>query len=148
METLMAEDTALLQGKVAKILTEREVVINIGSTQGVKKGMRFAILAPTPEEILDPETDEVLDVVDRTKVLVQATEVRDKITICSTYRTINIPGGAFSAGSIALGLFDPPRKVFETLRIEDSSLPAPLSPDESYVKIGDRVKQVEEPSNA
>src|SRR6266516_7397757 len=116
METLMAEDTALLQWKVAKILTEREVVINIGSTQGVKKGMRFAILAPTPEEILDPETDEVLDVVDRTKVLVQATEVRDKITICSTYRTINIPGGAFSAGSIALGLFDPPRKVFEILR--------------------------------
>src|SRR5437870_12957166 len=92
----MAKDTPLLQGKVAKILTEREVVINIGSAQGVKKGMRFAILAPTPEEIHDPETGEVLDVVDRTKVLVQATEVRERITICSTYRTIKIPGGALS----------------------------------------------------
>ncbi len=144
----MAEDTDLLQGKVAKILNEREVVINIGKKRGVKKGMRFAILAPTPEEILDPETGEKLDVVDRPKVLVQATEVREKITICSTYRTIKIPGGAYSVGSVALGLFDPPRSVFETLRIEDSSLPAPLSPDESYVKIGDRVKQVEDPSNA
>ena len=138
----MGKDTHLLQGKVAKILTEREVVINIGSAQGVMKGMRFAILAPTPEEILDPETGEVLDAVDRTKVLVQATEVREKITICSTYRIIKRPGGAFSSGYYMKRLFDPPEEIPETLRIEDSSLPAPLSPEESYVKIGDRVKQV------
>jgi len=145
----MAEDTPLLQGKVAKILTEREVVINIGSAQGVKKGMRFAILAPTPEEVLDPETGEVLDVVDRTKVLVQATEVREKITICSTYRTTKISGGAFGISTSSINkLFEPPREIPETLRIEDSSLPAPLSPEESYVKIGDRVKQVEEPNRA
>ena len=144
----MAKDTPLLQGKVAKILTEREVVINIGSAQGVKKGMRFAILAPTPEEVLDPETGEVLDVVDRTKVLVQATEVREKITICSTYRTTKISGGALSTTYSLSRLFDPPREIPETLRIEDSSLPAPLSPEESYVKIGDRVKQVEEPDRA
>jgi hypothetical protein len=142
----MAEDTALLQGKVAKILTEREVVINIGRMQGVKKGMRFAILSPTPEEISDPETGEVLDIVDRTKVLVQATEVREKVTICSTYRTIKISGGAFSTAHYFNRLFDPPQEVPETLRFEDSSLPAPLPPEESYVKIGDRVKQVEEPS--
>ena len=140
----MAEDMALLQGKVAKILTEREVVINIGKTHGVKKGMRFAILAPTPEEISDPETGEVLDVVDRPKVLVQATEVRERITICSTYRTTTIAGGAFSVSYSFSRLFDPPRDIPETLRIADSSLPAPLSPEESYVKIGDRVKQVEE----
>ena len=144
----MAKDTPLLQGKVAKILTEREVVINIGSAQGVKKGMRFAILAPTPEEVLDPETGEVLDVVDRTKVLVQATEVREKITICSTYRTTKVSGGALSTAYSLGRLFDPPREIPETLRIEDSSLPAPLSPEESYVKIGDRVKQVEEPNRA
>lgn len=140
----MNEDIALLQGKVAKILTEREVVINIGKTHGVKKGMKFAILAPTPEEITDPETGELLDVVDRPKVLVQATEVREKITICSTYRTTTIPGGAFNMGYSAMRLFEPPREVSETLRIDDSSLPAPLSPEESYVKVGDRVRQVEE----
>ena len=144
----MAKDIPLLQGKVAKILTEREVVINIGSVQGVKKGMRFAILAPTPEEVLDPETGEVLDVVDRTKVLVQATEVREKITICSTYRTTKISGGTLSAAYAFSRYFDPPQEIPETLRTEDSSLPAPLSPEESYVKIGDRVKQVEEPSRA
>jgi len=142
----MAEDSPLLQGKVAKILTEREVVINIGRAQGVTKGMRFAILAPTPEEIFDPETSEVLDVVDRTKVLVQATEVRERVTICSTYRTTKISGGAFSSASSLSRLFDLPQEIPETLRIKDSSLPAPLAPEESYVKIGDRVKQMEEPN--
>jgi hypothetical protein len=144
----MAKDIPLLQGKVAKILTEREVVINIGSAQGVKRGMRFAILASTPEEVLDPETGEVLDIVDRTKVLVQATEVREKITICSTYRTTRIPGGALSTSNAFNRLFEPSREIPDTLRIEDSSIPAPLSPEESYVKIGDRVKQVEEPNRA
>ncbi len=144
----MAKDTPLLEGKVAKILSEREVVINIGSAQGVKKGMRFKILAPTPEEIPDPETGEILDIVDREKVFVQATEVRERITICSTYRTIKIPAGAFNTAYSFSRLFDPPQEVPETLRIEDSLLPAPLSPEESYVKIGDRVKQVEDPSRA
>jgi hypothetical protein len=114
--------------------------------QGVKRGMRFAILASTPEEVLDPETGEVLDIVDRTKVLVQATEVREKITICSTYRTTRISGGALSTSNAFSRLFEPSREIPETLRIEDSSIPAPLSPEESYVKIGDRVKQVEEPN--
>ncbi len=136
----MSEDTAMLQGKVAKILNEREVVINIGKMHGVQKGMKFAILAPTPEEICDPETGELLDVVDRPKVTVQATEVREKITICSTYKTRTIGGGFYSPLS---GLFDPPRRIPETLSVKDSSLPAPLSPEDSYVKAGDRVKQVE-----
>jgi hypothetical protein len=144
MEIFMAEDIPLLQGKVAKILNEREVAINIGRKHGVAKGMRFAILAPTPEEISDPETGEVLDVIDRTKVLVQATEVREKVTICSTYRTTKIPAGAFNISYEMGRLLEPPREIPETLRIEDASLPAPLSPEESYVKIGDRVKQVEE----
>lgn len=138
----MAEDTALLQGKVAKILNEREVAINLGQSQGVKKGMRFAILAPTPEEIRDPETNELLDIVDRAKVFVRATEVREKITICSTYRTIKPAGGRFGSALDFGRLFDRPKEVPETLRVDDSSQPAPLSPEESYVKIGDRVKQV------
>jgi hypothetical protein len=136
----MAEE--MLQGKVAKVLNEREVAINIGQAQGVRKGMRFAILAATPEEISDPDTGEALDIVDRTKVLVEATEVRPKITICSTFRTTTIPGGGFATGYALSRLFAQPQEVFETLRAKDSSLPLPLSPEESYVKIGDRVKQV------
>jgi hypothetical protein len=34
-----------IRGKVAQILNEREVVINIGKDAGVKIGMKFKILA-------------------------------------------------------------------------------------------------------
>lgn len=139
----MAKYAALLQGKVAKILNERDVVINIGRVQGVKKGMKFAILAPTPEEISDPETGELLDTVDRTKALIQVTEVRERITICSTYKTSKISSGIFSAFYSLSRHHDPLQETPDGL--EDFSLPALLSSEESYIKRGDQVKQVEEP---
>lgn len=139
----MDKDDSLIYGKVAAILNEREVVINIGSDQGVKKGMKFAILAATPEQIIDPDTGLVLDIVDRTKVFVQATEVREKIAICSTFRTTRTTGGALSTVYSFNRMFEASREIPETLRIQDSSRPKPLDPEESYVKRGDRVKQVE-----
>ncbi len=139
----MTKDAALLQGQVAKILNERDIVINLGRIQGVKKGMKFAIVASTPEEIFDPKTGEVLDAVDQLKALVQATEVRERITICSTYKTPKISGGIFGALYSFSKLYNSPQEVSETM--EDFSLPALLSSDENYIKRGDPVKQVEEP---
>ena len=123
-----------LQGSVAQIINARELAINIGKNHGVKKGMIFAILAPTILEIHDPESGELLDTMDREKVKVKADEVRPKITICKTYHKKYTSGGAFY-----LGLMDPPREVVETLKADDESYPEPLSEEESYVKIGDRV---------
>jgi hypothetical protein len=142
----MDAENHLLEGKVAQIVSEREIAINIGRAHGVKRGMRFAILAATPQEVRDPDTDELLDTLDRVKVTVEATEVREKIKICSTYKTKRIPGGAFY--SFAYQMTEPPRVVPETLRVEDSELPAPLDPDQSYVKIGDRVRQVIDPATS
>lgn len=142
----MAKDVTLLHGQVADILNERDVVINIGRIQGVKKGMRFAIVASTPKEISDPETDEVLDVVDQLKALVQATEVRERITICSTYKAPRLSGGIFSALYSFSRRSDSPQEVSDSL--EDFSLPALLSSEESYIKRGDPVKQVEDPGRA
>lgn len=90
----MSEEKPRLEGKVAQIVSEREIAINIGSLQGVEKGMKFAVLAPSPQEVKDPETGELLDVIDREKIRVEATEVRERITICATYRTRYIPGSA------------------------------------------------------
>ncbi len=139
-----------LEGKVAQILNEREIAITIGKKHGVAKGMRFAVLAATPQEIRDPDTNEVLDTLDREKVEVEATDVRDRITVCSTFRTTYIPGGLFSQPMLSTivlqNAFAPPREMPETLRIQDSSLPAPLDPEESFVKIGDRVREIAVPS--
>jgi hypothetical protein len=152
MEKVMSSKKSgnVLQGRVAQILNERELVINIGQEKGVKIGMKFAVLAETPIEIHDPETGDVLDVLDREKVRVEAAEVRPKITVCRTYVTRVIPGGTLYSGGLISGMtamseaLSPPRKVVETLRAKDKSLPPPLSPEESYVKINDRVIQIKE----
>lgn len=129
-----------LEGKVAQVLNERELVINIGSEQGVSRGMRFVVLAPTVE-IKDPDTHEILDTLDREKVRVQATDVRRRVTVCATYETTSSGGGSF------IGMFEPRREVTKTLKSSDAL--QPLSPFDSYIAAGDRVRQlVQEPSPA
>jgi hypothetical protein len=125
-----------IQGKVAGILTERELVINIGASHGVREGMKFKILANQPYEVRDPETNEKLGVVDREKVRVIATQVLEKFSICKTYRKRLTPGIGFPNFAYLLASS---REVDETLKVQDSSLPSPLSEEESYVKVGDRV---------
>ncbi len=133
-----------ISGLVAQILNERELVINVGSTSGVKVGTTFAVLAQSPLEITDPVSKQVLGTIDREKVRVRAMDVQAKITICRTYRTFKTPAGPLFYPLGRLGLGDPPKEIPETLRASESSLPKPLSPEESYVQIKDRVVEVTE----
>lgn len=127
-----------LQGRVAKILNARELVINIGQEHGVMKGMIFAVLEESPLTIQDPSTGEVLGELDREKVRVKATEILPRMTVCKTYRQVG--------GSIDWRLFEqmgvntrrePP--IIETLKDDAKSYPEPLSPAQSFVSINDRV---------
>lgn len=131
-----------LEGRVASILNARELVVNIGADAGVTQGQGFAVLAATPMEIRDPDSDEVLDTIDREKVRVEAHDVRPRIAICRTYRMRGGALGALGFPSSEL-LQAMSRPVAETLRVEDSSIPPPLSEEESYVKINDRVVAVD-----
>lgn len=130
-----------LEGRVATILNARELVINIGCDMGVEEGQVFAVLADKPVEVRDPRTQEVLDSIDREKTRVKATEVRERITICRTYRGV----GGFGPVNLAeamrrfSGQFEP-----ETLRATDNDKLPPLSEAESYVKINDRVVAVDD----
>jgi len=133
-----------LEGRVAQILNERELAINIGSNHGAQLGMKFAILSESPLEVKDPQTKETLDIIDREKVRVVVSEIRPKISICKTYRVRKFGGGLSANFSLMKSLLEPAREVKETLKAEDASLPQPLSPEESYVKINDRVVLIEE----
>lgn len=133
----------MIEGKVAGVLNERELVINIGSLQGVKRGMKFKVLASEPLVIYDPETGEKLGMLDREKVRVAAVEVHKRFSICRTYRTRKVGGNSLYAATL-LKQLAPPREEPETLKAYDSAYPPPLSEAESYVKRGDRVVQIEE----
>lgn len=129
-----------LEGKVAKIISVREVAINLGAEAGVKAGMIFAILSKSPLPIKDPDTGEALGQFDREKVRVRAEEVHRKFSVCRTYEAEPFPFLSRYVGAALPELGRPPR----SLKIEDSEeLPAPLPEEQSYVKVGDRVRLVE-----
>jgi hypothetical protein len=132
-----------LEGKVAAIVSVREVAINLGDRDHVEPGMIFAILADVPLRVEDPDTRELLAEIERYKVKVKVTEVLERLSICRTYETYET-GGMFpsSFASLIAGMSGPATRHVRTLKIEDSELPPPLSEEESYVKVGDRVRQV------
>ena len=46
--------------KIAKIIDRFKVVMNAGSNQKISKGQKFLIYELSDEEIIDPDTGEVL----------------------------------------------------------------------------------------
>ena len=134
-----------LRGKVARILDSRNLVINIGSQQGVIIGMYFDVMDPKGEDIRDPNTNEILGSIERPKVRIRITDVQDKLSVASTYekKKVNIGG---RGGVIPLGFAEylmPPKWVtkYETLKTDEKTW-EDLNEEESYVKIGDPVCQV------
>lgn len=128
-------ETARIRGKVAAILSRRELVLNVGEEAGVTEGMRFVILNSKGVDVKDPDTGDVLGSVEVPKTLVKIVRVDGpRLSVGRTFRTIAGSPGLFSATSMLAGR--PDRK--ETLEIEEgSSLKAELPDYQSYVKPGD-----------
>ena len=138
--------TAPIRAKVARVLNSREIVINVGSTNGVAVGMRFDVVDPKGEDIRDPDTDEVLGSIDRPKVRVRITKVKEKLSLAATQekrgkRRWSIIDRRFQP------LLMPPKWItkYETLKRGEQTLDE-LDEQESLVEIGDPVVQIIEGS--
>ena len=136
--------TEPIRGKVARILNTREVALNIGSKHGVRLGMLFDIMIPGSYNISDPDTGDVLGSLDRPKTRVKVIQIKDSLSLATTYRktSVNVGGQGF----LAKRMFEPPRWIttYETLKTNESIeyRADPLSEEDSYVSIGDPVVQV------
>ena len=137
----------LIEGKVARILNSRELVINRGSAHGVETGMIFEVLDPMGSEIQDPDTGEVIGSVHRPKVPVKVLVVEENLAVASTYRTrTKNVGGDDYLSLWALGsrrqLQQPPKwvEVPETFKSNEAAWES-IRESESYVKVGDPVRQ-------
>lgn len=146
--------TERIQGKVAKVTSDRELIINRGREHGVTKGTYFYI-KDEPLEITDPDSGKPIGTVSPIKVVVQAEEIADKFCIARTFRTSRvkisdeIKGGSLY-GAISTGRLDnwlqPPKPAqfetkIETLRY-DPKKGKQISSGESVVKIGDLAESV------
>ncbi len=131
-----------IRGKIAKILTSREVALNIGKNQGVEVGMLFDILFEV--DVTDPDTGAELGAVELPKTRVKITRISDKVAVASTYRTRRVNVGG--SGTVLSAMFQPPKWETrrETLRVRESFEPIGdhLDEENSYVAVGDPVVQV------
>ncbi len=137
----MTTEVRLIRGKVARILTSREVALNIGRKDGVDLDMLFDILDPNAQDIEDPDTHETIGSIYRPKVRVRITTVEERISVASTYKSkrTNIGGAGIGVSSWG-SLFDPPKWVnkYETLRTKEGTWEH-LDEEDSYVATGDPV---------
>lgn len=136
-----------IEGKVAAILNERDLVLNKGSESGVTEGMKFKVTKPVLQ-VKDPDTDDDLGTVAREKIRVRIVEVEPKFSIGKTYETyvVNVGEGAASMLMVAFGRTAPRQEVtrVRTLRIDDSVRLAPMGEGDSFVEVGDQVVQLED----
>lgn len=131
-----------IRGKVAQILTSRELVINRGSGHGVEIGMQFAVLNERGADIVDPDTGESLGSIDVPKVLVKIVRISEKLAVASTFRKFETAAGPLAGFSAFANLSRPSEIYVETLRTDESTYNEELDPEDSFVHIADPVVQV------
>ena len=144
-----------IQGKVARVTSDRELIINRGTEHGVKPDMYFYI-KDDPIEVTDPDSGEVIGNVTPIKVVVKVHEVADKFLIARTFRSRKIlveearPGGSLYNSVVGAGRLDnflqPPRPAqydtqIETLRL-DRKKGEYISESDSVVQVGDAAESV------
>jgi hypothetical protein len=130
-----------IEGKVAQVLSTRELVINRGSADGVTTGMEFEVLDPAGNDIRDPDTLEVIGSVHRPKLPVKVYLVQEKLSVARTYR--RRPPRGFTIPNLLVGSAGGP----ETFKTRDASW-QPITEEESFVKVGDPVREIVVPDEA
>lgn len=139
----------IIEGKVARLLTERDLVINRGKANGVTVGMRFKILNQNGRAIRDPDSQEIIGSVEIVKVVVKVVEVQENLCVARTFKTIrvegtgllgNLMGTSGTGGLSSMGTTGSTR--IETLRSTEKFLDQEISETESYVRTGDPAVQV------
>jgi hypothetical protein len=134
-----------LRGAVAALLTGRELVINLGSEQGVVAGMKFAVLNRQGIDIKDPETEEPIGSVEVPKVIVEVARVEPRLSVARTFKKRQVNVGGKGLGALGMtNLFEPPKWVdeWESLRTDQKPQIKELPESASYVERGDPVVQV------
>ena len=74
-----------IEGKVAKVLNSRELVFNKGASDGVETGMKFHVQGMI--DIVDPDSQEDLGSLARSKLEVEVVEVEPRFAIARSFET-------------------------------------------------------------
>lgn len=122
----------MITGKVAAIVDDSSVVINVGEEHGVKLGMKFQAVFKTPR-IVDPDDPEnVLDGLLFTIAELHVNSVLAKFAYCKIFNPYSRSGWKLE-------------KLFETVEPKVSAGAKKLvSPDDLKIKVGTAVRELTE----
>lgn len=138
-----------VEGKVAKILDEQSVILNVGTAHGVAQGMVFCIFAPV-EEVKDPETGQSLGAWEAVKGYVQAAHPQERLTVCRAWAPRR-PESAdpkergthvLSAEMVEVSMLRGGAQPKARLNVERSQLSG--IPEVGPIRVGDRARAVKE----
>ena len=87
-----------IEGKVAKVLNSRELIVNKGGEDGVRTGMKFHVQGTIA--IVDPDSKEELGQITRPKISVEVIEVEPRFSIARTFETYEAFNPAAHAASL------------------------------------------------
>ncbi len=130
-----------IEGKVAKILNSREVIINKGALDGVETGMKFDLQEPEVA-VFDPDSKVLLGRLTRSKIRVEIIEVQPQFSVARTFETYRAVDP--DAPRSFLGLPGYVTKV-KTLREEWNPNLFEFREDSVHVNVGDLVIQAPQP---
>ncbi|MBM4033313.1 MAG: hypothetical protein FJ291_16230 [Planctomycetes bacterium] len=140
---------APVEGKVAKVLDDQTLVLNVGTAAGVKQGMVFSVFAPV-EEVKDPDTGQSLGAWEAVKGYVQASHPQERLTVCRAYA----PRQAEATDPKERGTHVLSAEMVEVSMLRGGTQPkARLSVDRTQlsgmpevgpIRVGDRARAVEE----
>lgn len=130
-----------ISGKIAQILDPTQVVLNVGSQQGVVPGMEFVIFEEG-QEVVDPSSGESLGRLELVKGRVVAVHVQDRMTLAATPPREK-PAEAPSVLSARLAEVsrEDARERREELYVQRSQLAG--APARKPVQVGDNVRSVD-----
>lgn len=133
---------AEIEGKIAKIVDEYTVILNVGSKDGVKEGMTFVIF-DQGDEVMDPDTGESLGQWEIVKGRVMVSHVQERISTASTPPKESVSSGTLSALMAEVSKGSPgsgPRGEALAVRRTDLSGRPQVAP----ISVGDRVRSTQE----
>jgi len=140
----------LIEGKVARILDEYSIVINVGRKDGVAKDMVFVVFTQSEDEVKDPDSSEALGKLENVKDYVTAAHVQDKFTICIAQEMGNMYKEGESSGAqtlsgamMAESMSARPRgSKIRTEKLDVNASQITGVPQLGPISVGDRVRGV------
>ena len=118
--------------KVIKIISDKRIVINAGKNE-VQTGDILRVIEKNSEEIVDPDTNEVLGTLDYIKATITVDYVYEHMSICKNIETKTVN---------ALDPFETlrQREVTSPLNVNLSQITGGYNIDNKLIEIGDLVE--------